>query len=153
MVPVVRSCTPMAPPFYWILLTLTCGYSLWKGRGDERMAATVCIIASIVSVFVLSPLARRYSGVETGELTVDLLVLTAFTYIALRSERFWPLWVAGLQLTASMAHILKSIQLELLPEAYAAATRIWSYPILLIIAIGAWRNHKRRQREDHVTAA
>ena len=84
---------------------------------------------------------------------MDLLVLAAFTYIALRSERFWPLWVAGLQLTASMAHILKSIQLELLPEAYAAATRIWSYPILLIIAIGAWRNHKRRQREERVAAA
>lgn len=135
----------MAPHLYWLLLTITCGYSLWKGRSDERMAATVCIVASVVSVLVLSPLAKRYSGVETGELTVDLLVLAAFTYIALRSERFWPLWIAGLQLTASMAHILKSIEIGLMPEAYAAATRIWSYPILLIIAVGAWRNHKRHQ--------
>ena len=143
---------PMAPHFYWILLTLTCAYSLWKGGTDERTAATVCIIASVVSVFVLSPLAKRYSGVETGELTVDLLVLAAFTYIALTSERFWPLWIAGLQLTASMAHVLKSIQLGLMPEAYAAATRIWSYPILLIIAVGAWRNHKRRQSEEQASA-
>ena len=142
----------MAPHFYWILLTLTCGYSLWKGRSDERAAAMVCIIASVVSVFVLSPLAKRYSGVETGELTVDLLVLAAFTYIALKSERFWPLWIAGLQLTASMAHILKSIQLGLMPEAYAAATRIWSYPILLIIAVGAWRNHRRRLSEEQARA-
>jgi hypothetical protein len=102
---------------------------------------------------VLSPLAKRYSGVETGELTVDLLVLAAFTYIALRSERFWPLWVAGLQLTASMAHMLKSIELGLMPQAYAAATRIWSYPILIIIAVGAWRAHKRQQHQDRPTAA
>jgi hypothetical protein len=149
----VRSLTPMAPHFYWILLAITCGYSLWMGRSDERMAAAVCVVASVVSVFVLSPLAKRYSGVETGELTVDLLVLAAFTYIALRSDRFWPLWVAGLQLTASMAHMLKSIELGLMPQAYAAATRIWSYPILLIIAVGAWRAHKRHQREERPTAA
>ncbi|HEY1144346.1 MAG TPA: hypothetical protein VGE68_10005 [Sphingomicrobium sp.] len=142
----------MAPHLYWLLLTITCGYSLWKGRSDERMAATVCIVASVVSVLVLSPLAKRYSGVETGELTVDLLVLAAFTYIALRSERFWPLWIAGLQLTASMAHILKSIEIGLMPEAYAAATRIWSYPILLIIAVGAWRNHKRHQVREPTAA-
>ena len=142
----------MAPHLYWLLLTITCGYSLWKGRSDERMAATVCIVASVVSVLVLSPLAKRYSGVETGELTVDLLVLAAFTYIALRSERFWPLWIAGLQLTASMAHILKSIEIGLMPEAYAAATRIWSYPILLIIAVGTWRNHKRHQVREPTAA-
>ena len=142
----------MAPHLYWLLLTITCGYSLWKGRSDERMAATVCIVASVVSVLVLSPLAKRYSGVETGELTVDLLVLAAFTYIALRSERFWPLWIAGLQQTASMAHILKSIEIGLMPEAYAAATRIWSYPILLIIAVGAWRNHKRHQVREPTAA-
>jgi hypothetical protein len=143
----------MAPHLYWILLAITCGYSLWVGRSDERTAAAVCVSASIVSVFVLSPLAKRYSGVETGELTVDLLVLAAFTYIALRSERFWPLWVAGLQLTASMAHMLKSIELGLMPQAYAAATRIWSYPILIIIAVGAWRAHKRQQHQDRPTAA
>jgi hypothetical protein len=143
----------MAPNLYWIILALTCGYSVWRGRGDERIAAMVCVVASIVSVAVLSPIARRYTGVETGELAVDLTVLAAFTYVALRSDRFWPLWVAGLQLTSSSAHLLKSIELDLLPSAYAAATRIWSYPILIIIAVGAWRSHRRAAPERQATAA
>ena len=58
-------------------------------------------------------------------------MLVAFVVIALRSDRFWPLWVAGLQLTISISHVLKAIQPDLLPIAYGVAERFWSYPILL----------------------
>ena len=138
----------MLPAFYWTLLAVTCGYALWRGRTDERIIAIVCIAASIISTMVLSPLASRYAQVETGELVVDGLVLATFVLVALRSDRFWPLWIAGLQLTSSTAHFLKSVQLDLMPEAYAAATRFWSYPILVILAIGTWRAHRRAATED-----
>jgi hypothetical protein len=143
----------MLPSFYWTLLAATCGYALWKGRWDERISALVCIAASVISTMVLSPLATRYAQVETGELLVDGLVLCTFVAVALRSNRFWPLWVAGLQLTSSTAHVLKSIDLGLMPEAYAAATRFWSYPILIIIAAGTWRGHQRRLREKQLGPA
>jgi hypothetical protein len=32
--------------------------------------------------------------------------------------------------------------------AYAAAERFWSYPTLVIIAVGAWRQHQRRVRAE-----
>ncbi len=63
--------------------------------------------------------------------------------IALRSERFWPLWVAGLQLTMSMSHLMKAIESDLIARVYAAAAVFWSYPILIIIFIGSWRTHRR----------
>ena len=53
-------------------------------------------------------------------------MLVGFTTIALRSDRFWPLWVAGLQLTTIIAHLLKAIQFELIPQVYAAAARFGS---------------------------
>jgi hypothetical protein len=31
-----------------------------------------------------------------------------------------------------------------MPRAYAAAERFWSYPILIIVFVGAWRSHNRR---------
>ena len=77
---------------------------------------------------------------------VDLAVLAGFTAVALRSRRFWPLWVAGLQLTTSIGHFLKGIDQHLLPRAYGAALQFWSYPILLILAIGTFRNHQRLRR-------
>ncbi len=135
----------MAPEFFWIFLTITCGYALWQGTSDARLMAIVCIIASITSTLVVSPLATRYADVEGGELIIDGLVLAAFTAVALRSDRFWPLWIAGLQLTSGFGHLFKVVDLDLIPQAYAAATRVWSYPILLILAYGTWRSHRRAQ--------
>jgi hypothetical protein len=129
--------------FYWSLLVLICAFALWRGRRDERLVALACIAASVASLLVLSTWAVRYSHVEFGLLFVDLATLGVFTAVALNSHRFWPLWVAGLQLTTSMAHVLKALDLDLLPYAYGAAARFWSYPILIILFIGAWRAHRR----------
>ncbi len=84
---------------------------------------------------------------------MDGLALAAFTALALRSERFWPLWVAGLQLTTLVAHLLKAVELDLMPHAYAAAARLWVYPIFLIIVVGTWRSHQRRSRNSRSIAA
>ena len=133
--------------FFWTILMVTFAYALWRGRSDERMAATVCLLATIATRFAISPLSKRYTGVEFGLLAIDGAVLAAFVAIALRSKRFWPLWVAGLQLTTSLSHLMKVVEIDLLPRAYAAAAVFWSYPILLIIIIGTWRTHQRSIRE------
>ncbi|MEO5971859.1 MAG: hypothetical protein ABIP91_00635, partial [Sphingomicrobium sp.] len=61
-------------------------------------------------------------------------------------ERFWPLWISGLQLTTSLAHIFKAVDTDLFPIAYAAAGRFWAYPILIILAVGTWRRQARERR-------
>jgi hypothetical protein len=33
------------------------------------------------------------------------------------------------------------------PVAYRAAAVFWSYPILLILAIGTWRTHRRSRMQ------
>jgi hypothetical protein len=85
-------------------------------------------------------------------LIVDVLAFLAFTYVALVSDRFWPLWIAGLQLTSSMGHLFKAIDAELLPIAYAAALRMWAWPILIILGIGTWRAQRRTARETATPA-
>jgi hypothetical protein len=137
---------------FWALLLATCGYALWRGRKYEQLAALICITASVTSVLARAPLHQRYAGLEVGDLVIDTAVLLAFVVIALRSDRFWPLWVAGLQLTISMSHLFKAIDADLVPIAYAAAERFWSYPTLLIIAVGAWRQNRRRAARMRMTA-
>lgn len=138
----------MNPALYLALLIVTCGYAFARGRGDERTSGAVCIAASILTPILLSPLTARYTHIESGVLLIDGAVLAAFTLVALRSDRFWPLWLAGLQLTTTLAHLLKAIEFELVPYAYAAAGRFWGYPILLVLAVGTWRGHQRRMREQ-----
>jgi hypothetical protein len=140
-------------PVYWTVLLLICGYAFWRGRSDERIAAATCLLATLIQLVLVSPKMGRYSGVELGVLIVDLSVFGIFLAIALQSSRFWPLWVAGLQLTTIFGHLVKAVQISLLPLAYAGALRFWSYPILLILLIGTWRSHQGRISEPTGMAA
>jgi hypothetical protein len=131
---------------YWAILLLICAFAFWRGRQEERIAAGACLVATIVTVWIISPVALRYSAMDPAQLAIDGAMLATFVTIALRSERFWPLWVAGLQLTMSTSHLMKAIDSDLLPRAYAAAAVLWSYPILLIIFVGTWRAHRSDRR-------
>lgn len=132
---------------FWLLLLVSCGYALWRGRKYERMAALVFVTATILSILGSSPLPMRYVGIATGDLIVDTAVLVALVAIALVSDRFWPLWAAGLQLVDSMSHVMKAIDADLIPQVYGAAERFWSFPILLVLLVGAWRQHRRSGQE------
>jgi len=138
----------MTKYFFWTILLITCGYALWRGRKYEQLSALVFITASVASVVARAAVNERYLAVARSDLVIDSLVLIALVAIALRSDRFWPLWAAGLQLTISMSHGLKAIQPDLLPLAYAAAERFWSYPTLIILFVGAWRQHRRHMSEE-----
>ena len=143
----------LSPQTYYLVLFLVCGYAFVRGRTDERIVAAICLAASIASALVVSSWNSPFSAVEAGILMVDVATLGGFTFVALRSERFWPLWVAGLQLTTLLSHAFKAWRIDLLPEAYAAAARLWVYPIFLIIVIGTWRGSRRRadERREAVT--
>jgi hypothetical protein len=133
----------MAPALFWPLLILVALYALVRGNGEQKLAAISCVLAAVLTVALVSPLTERYGRVEIGVALVDLGLLAVFVGIALTSQRFWPLWIAGLHLTASLSHLMKATRLDLLPQAYAAAEKFWSYPILLIIGIAVWRFRKR----------
>lgn len=128
---------------YNALLIGACGYAWLRGRRDERITAATCVAATVASFALVTEL--RFSGLEIGVLAVDLATLGVFVAVALRSERFWPLWVSGLQLTASISHLLKLVEPQLMPFAYAAAEAAWSYPILIILAVGTWRVGRYQQ--------
>ena len=141
------------PIIYHLLLIAVAAYAFLRGRSDERLAAAICVFATIATRLVLSPTTGRYTGVEIGVFLVDLLTLAGFVAIALRTDRFWPLWVAGLQLTTLVAHLLKAIEIDLLPKAYAAAGRFWVYPIFLIIVVGTWRSSQRARADRQASTA
>lgn len=137
----------MLGPYVFIpLLVAICLYAWWRGGTDERIVALTCLAGTVATLLVVSPLRQRYASLEEGLLLVDLAVLAGFITVALRSKRFWPLWVAGLQLTTSIGHILKGVDQDLLPRAYGAALQFWSYPILIILLVGTYRQHRRQLR-------
>ena len=137
----------LSPIAFWLILLAVNAYAFHRGKLDERLAAMICFFGTIatVAVSIIGRSRAEYSSIEVGILLIDSLALLGFVLLALRSRRFWPLWVAGFQLTSVLAHFLKAIRWELLPQVYAAAERFWIYPIFIMIVIGTWRGHQRLQ--------
>lgn len=142
----------LSPPIYYTILFVVSAFAFWCGRTDERVAAAICVLATFASNVVYEP-RGAYAGVEIGVFLVDAATFAGFALIALRSERFWPLWLAGFQLTTVFSHLLKAIELDLMPQAYAAAARFWVYPIFLIIVVGTWRSYRRRAESKRQLAS
>jgi hypothetical protein len=126
---------------YFTLLAAVCIFAFVRGGREERLAALVCLAASVAS-FAIYLGVEGYEAVQPPIAAVDILALAAFIAISMKTARFWPLWVAGLQLTSATGHILKLAQPGLLPIAYATALASWSYLILIILAVGTWRAPK-----------
>ena len=138
---------------FWTILLICCGYALLRGRKYERMAAVLFLSATVLSLLAHMYVRAGYTVMNLGEVAVDTAVLVALIAIALSSDRFWPLWAAGFQLVGSMAHVLKTIDVTFAPMGYAVAARFWSYPILLVLFLGAWRQHQRTLAEQRQLTA
>lgn len=128
--------------FYHLLLFGCCGYAILRGEGIARIVAITFLLGNYATLALRSQ-GGLYSSVEVGGLCIDVLAFAAFAFAALISTRFWPMWVAGLQLTTTFGHVLKAAEPHLLPLVYAVALRAWSYPVLIILAAGVWRSRMR----------
>jgi hypothetical protein len=130
-------------PFYYALLVLCWAYALLRGAAPERVGATILLAGSLLTLATVSSRARSYSSVEIGVLLVDAATFVAFLILALRAERFWPIWVTALQFLGMSGHVVKAADPDTIPRAYAVAAIFWSYPMLLLIALGTWRHQRR----------
>lgn len=129
--------------YFNALLLVCCLYAFVAGGGPERLGAAAYALACITSHFVYSAPPIKFRSVEIGVLVVDVFVFAAFALLALRANRFWPIWVTALLGLGVLAHLARWAVPDTLRWPYQVMMSLWSYPILAIIALGTF-NHRRR---------
>jgi hypothetical protein len=115
------------------LLTGTCAFAMLRGRTDERLAAFAMMTAAVLSPIAM---ASGYSAPETGVLGIDLGLLAFLMVLALRSDRFWPLWAAGFHVVGTSIHLATFVEVDIWPPAYGAAQGFWAWPVLAALLTG-----------------
>lgn len=118
-------------------------YAIAKGGAPERLIGLALLLAAGSTRVLQSGLAVRFVQVETGVAAVDLVLLGFTVAVALRADRFWPMWVVALQGLGVGAHLVKSIDADIARSVYAFLTAIGSYPIILILVIATTRHRNR----------
>ncbi|NYT41997.1 hypothetical protein HZY97_14600 [Sphingomonas sp. R-74633] len=105
------------------------------------------ILVSAVAASILMPStgAHRFYQLEVGLLTIDTCLFLAMTTLALKAQRYWPMWLAAVKFNTVVTHLL-ILSPTLPPWSYAIANAAWSYPSPLLIAIGAIRHRQRLRR-------
>ena len=129
-------------------LFLICTYALIRGGVPERVGAGIFIAATILTALAATSARPGFHTVEVGILVVDVAMFGAFLALALRSTRYWPLWMTGLQAVQVAGHAARLVDPTMIPWAYAVAQGFWSYPMMAILAIGTWRHGQRMSNLD-----
>lgn len=132
---------------FLVLLLASCFYALWRGGPPERIGAVIYLLAAFATLMAVFGAAGRYNSVEPGILIIDGVMLAALLILALRAERFWPIWATGLHAVAMAGHAVKLMEPEVIRWAYAFALAFWSYPMLLVLVLGT-RRHQARLKQN-----
>jgi hypothetical protein len=135
----------MSALVFLLLLLASCGYAVGWGGAPERIAAGLLVLASVSSVLA-GATSLGYQNIEWRVLLIDLALLIALLVLALRANRYWPLWITSLQFVTIWSHFAFLTLDTPKPWAYAVASQIWAYPILVILLLAVRRHRQRCQR-------
>jgi hypothetical protein len=130
--------------YYFVgFLALCTIYAFAAGGAPEKAGVGIYAFSVVVTHVLLMTHMDRWRGIEFGVFIVDLVTFALFCLLAMRANRFWPIWVSALLGLGVLGHLARWAGPDVLWYAYAIVLTIWSYPILAIMALGTF-NHRRR---------
>jgi hypothetical protein len=126
---------------FWALTLLCCSFAAVCGGRDGRRVAAIYVLGCFATAAAWY-VDTDWSHPLVAIFAVDTVALLAFWRVALRSGRWFPLWVAGFQLVTVVSHIASFIAPGFAFKLYFFLESFWSVPMLLVLAAGValdWR--------------
>ena len=136
--------------FVWfsrLLLCLSILFAARKGDEPERMVAII-----LVATFVFDIANHLIFGdptwfeVNPGHFVIDLWAFLTMTWVALKANRGWPLWISATQLIVVMAHFAKLLEIDEARRSYWIMTQLPQLAQFVGLIMGTWAHVLRQQR-------
>ncbi len=126
--------------FYIGLLIGGCAFAIRCGGAPEQIVAWVVLATFVADPILHLVFKRTFETVDPTHVIIDVARFAGIAAVALRANRFWPIWLSAFQLLALAAHLAKTMDLHIHPVIYGAMSAMWSYGILigLILATRAY---------------
>lgn len=136
---------PWYVALFWIVSALLAVAAWIRGEWPEQVITTTLLVGVIATRLVRSPLAVRYHHVEWRILVIDVITFAIFVWVAVRSDRRWPLLAAALLVPSLLAHLGRLINPAFHANGYSIAG-LTTYLLLPVMAAGIWRTRTRRTK-------
>jgi cytochrome bd-type quinol oxidase subunit 2 len=130
---------------YLITLLSCCAYAIRFGGETERQGVGIMAGGSVLTAVAVA-FGSKWQSLQTGVFIVDLGVLAAFLTLALRSDKYWPLWTTAFQVIGVATHLARLADPAIVPRAYSIAQGFWAYPMLAAMVIGVRAAHTAATR-------
>lgn len=114
-------------------------------RGDRLERQVAIVVAAAWLASAVAPLGERISP-PWMIVAIDVALFFYLAYHAAFSRRIWPIAAAGFMLLILANHAAFALNWELKQWAYFSAYYIWSWGVLLSIALGVLT--RRRPAND-----
>ena len=124
--------------------------AIWRwGGGPERwlMGTFICtMVLPIYLLWWLFPVRSLDDPTAQFRLMADVIAATIFIGVALRANRNYPLWIAGVQLVAVGAYMVNAAVPDVSQLALVILIVGPSYCQLLMLIVGFIRHIRRERR-------
>jgi hypothetical protein len=138
---------PVIPHWVWgVALTLTCGLAITKGGASERWGAYFFYGAWLLTVTAHA--TDRVLVTQWAVFAIDVVLFILLTILALTSDRYWPIFMAGFHLLDVLTHVGHLLDANLPRWAYYTAAQIWGYLMILALLIGTANSWRERRDAD-----
>lgn len=132
---------------FWILTLLCCGFAaLFGGRAGRAVAFIYIAAVAATSLATRDP--KAWSDPHLPALAVDLMLLAALLWVALRADRWFPIWFTGFHLVAVVSHLASILAPGFAPKLYFLLQSLWSVPMLLTLVIGITLDRQAGIRDE-----
>ncbi len=129
-----------------LLLLSAWAYAVWRGGAPERWTAFAFLIAHAATRMIQLTRLEYFQRLEVGILIIDALLLAFLIAVALKANRYWPIWMTALHASTVAVHLAKLMKPSIVPPVYGYGISFLSIPMLLILCWATFRHRRRLKR-------
>ncbi|WP_269715624.1 hypothetical protein [Caulobacter sp. NIBR2454] len=115
-----------------------------KGGWPEKYGGLAMLLAWFITPFTQG--VRPVEGIQVGIFVIDLILLAFLIGIALKSDRFWPLWAAAFHVLGTLMHVAVVVDPSVRTRAYITAGVIFGHLTVIALLAGTLLEANRRSR-------
>lgn len=127
---------------YLVLLVCCCAFAAIRGGAPERWGVAILLGAIAISAVMPRAGGLRFGEIEVGFMVGDAAMLIAIAVLAMRAQRYWPMYMAAILIDTLITHLLM-LSPRLMPFSYSVMLAGWNMINPPILAAAAWRHQRR----------